>query len=113
MAVDAVMGDVKGGALKPSDLTCVIVPFANRMPGRKPVHETFGLLSPEHIRLRHRLLVHFFVASAVNICGLRQIGDNFVDSAIAHGNSCECLSYVKFEVNSLTSGQAPLWEGLS
>ena len=110
MAVDAVMGDVKGGTLKPSDLTGVIVPFAYRMPGRKPVHEAFGLLRPEHIRLRHRLLVHFFVASAVNIYAFSArsgitlwIVLSFMETPVS---TCRTS---KFEVNSLTSGQAPLW----
>ncbi len=109
MAVDTVMRDVKSGTLKPSDLTRVIVPVAYRMPGRKPVHKTVRLLRPKPIGVRDRLLVHFFVAVAIDMCSLGKIGHNLMDSAIAHGNSCEYLLYVKLEGNIFTSGRLPFW----
>ena len=111
MAIDTVMRDVKSGALKPSDLTGVIVPMAYRMPGRKPVYETFRLLRPKPIGVRDGRLVHFFVTVGIDMCSRCKIGHDLMESAIAHGNSCECLVYLRLEASSLTSGSPPFFWG--
>jgi hypothetical protein len=84
MPVNAVMGDIKGRAIKPPDLARVKIPPADGMPGREPIHERFCLFSPEAIRIGKRPPVHFFVPVLVYMGFGRNFGVDGIDSGVTH-----------------------------
>ncbi|MNR16277.1 hypothetical protein D3C85_1328690 [compost metagenome] len=85
VAVEAVIGNVKGAVGEPLDIDMVVIErrLLDLGKGLDPVN-ALGLLAPETVRVDHRLLVHGLVGCLVGQRIGRNLGTNGIQGSRTH-----------------------------
>ncbi|MNF77519.1 hypothetical protein D3C84_596670 [compost metagenome] len=98
VAIQAVVGDVQSAVGKPFDIDMVVVEGGLLHLGERldPV-QALCLLTPEAVRVDHRLLVHGLVGRLISQGGGRNLGTNGIQGSRTHlylprCNSCFCMT---------------------